>query len=149
MALQCVCVVGGGQGVVEGVVGGLGGGSWLWDIMGQGSDFKVDFKVDFKAAGNRALKEWGALFERCDGGQGRKRGVGLQGSCFVHRALTQQRGGCDGGKRRGGEGRGGGRGLQCARERRGMGTERAAADAGGVCSDGVKGKLVLWNWRGG
>ena len=67
----------------------------------------------------------------------------------MHRALTQQRGGCDGGKRRGGEGRGGGRGLQCARKRRGMGTERAAADAGGVCSDGVKGKLVLWNWRGG
>ena len=52
-------------------------------------------------------------------------------------------------KEGGGEGRGGGRGLQCARERRGMGTERAAADAGGVCSDGVKGKLVLWNWRGG
>ena len=107
----------------------------MWGIMGQGSDFK--------AAGNRALKEWGALFERCDGGQGRKRGVGLQGSCFVHRALTQQRGGCDGGKRRGGEGRGGGRGLQCARERRGMGTERAAADAGGVRNGSVKGRKWL------
>ena len=70
-ALQCVCVVGGGG---EGVVGGLGGGCWLWGTMGQGSDFKVDFK----AAGNRALKEWGALFERCDGGQGSKRGVGRQ-----------------------------------------------------------------------
>ena len=61
----------------------------------------------------------------------------------MHRALTQQRGGCDGGKRRGGEGRGGGRGLQCARERRGMGTERAAADAGGVRNGSVKGRKWL------
>ena len=57
MALQCVCVVGGG----EGVVGGFGGGCWLWGVMEQGSDSK--------AAGNRALKEWGASFERCDEGQ--------------------------------------------------------------------------------
>jgi hypothetical protein len=79
--------------------------------MGQGSDFKVDFK----AAGNRALKEWGALFERCDGGQGSKRGVG----------------------------------RQCAQELRGGLRTSTAADAGDVCSDGVKGKLVLRNWRGG
>ena len=45
------------------------------------------FKVDFKAAGNRALKEWGALFERCDGGQGSKRGVGRQ-------CAQELRGGC-------------------------------------------------------
>jgi hypothetical protein len=32
----------------------------LWGVMEQGSDSK--------AAGNRALKEWGASFERCDGG---------------------------------------------------------------------------------
>ena len=100
MALQCVCVVGGG----EGVVGGLGGGCWLWGTMGQGSDFKVDFK----AAGNRALKEWGALFERCDGGQGSKRGVG----------------------------------RQCAQELRGGLRTSTAADAGDVCSGGVKG------WKG-
>jgi hypothetical protein len=49
-----------------------------------------------------------------------------------------------------GEGRGGWEGEGCSvHGRGGMGTERAAADAGGVCSDGVKGKLVLWNWRGG
>ena len=34
----------------------------MWGVMEQGSDSK--------AAGNRALKEWGASFERCDGGQG-------------------------------------------------------------------------------
>ena len=80
----------------------------MWGVMEQGSDSK--------AAGNRALKEWGASFERCDGGQG---GGWGGGDGLVDKENPNPNHKSCGGLR-----------------------TSTAADAGDVCSGGVKG------WKG-
>ena len=75
---------------------------------------------DVKAARNRASKKWRASFKRCDGGSRERVGSGWLG----------------------GQGD-----AACARAAGGLRTS-TAADAGDVCSDGVKGWKRLQHLKG-